>query len=292
MSLDDAPRLDPRAIARAFERASAGYDAHAVLATAAASELLRRLEFLAFEPSVVLDLGAGTAEGARALRERWRKAQVVALDSSAGMLEAARARLGWRRHFDRVRADGARLPLRAGSVDLVYSNLMLPWAIDLDAQLREIRRVLRPRGYFTFTTLGLDTLRELRAAARELDPAVKTHPFLDMHDIGDALTRAGFEDPVMDVDRYTLTYESLGALARDLRAVGGQGVLIDRRAGLVGRARQERLAAAYERFRNEDRRLPLSCEVIFGQAWCPGEAPPERSRRRETIVPFTSIGRR
>jgi len=292
MSLDDTPRLDPRAIARGFERASAGYDAHAVLARAASAELLRRLELLAFEPAVILDLGAGSGEGARALRERWRAARVIALDASAGMLAVARTRFGWRRRFDRVRADAARLPLRAASVDLVYSNLMLPWTLDLDHQLREIRRVLKPRGYFTFTTLGPDTLRELRAAARELDPDVHTHPFLDMHDLGDALARAGFEGPVMDVDRYTLTYESLRAIGRDLRAVGAQGVLLDRRAGLVGRGRYERLAAAYERFRNEDGRLPVSGEVIYGQAWCPGEAPPERSRRRETVVPIGSIGRR
>ena len=292
MTAGDPFRLEPRPIRRAFEHASVGYDAHAVLAGRVREELLARLELLAFEPAVVLDLGCGTGHGARALKERWRKARVVALDASAGMLRAARRQTSWRRRFARVRADGLALPLAAASVDLVYSNLMLPWSVDLDAQLRELRRVLAPRGYVTFSTLGPDTLLELRAAWSEVDSTAHVHRFLDMHDVGDALVRAGFADPVMDVDRYTLTYPDLARLHADLRGVGSRNALAGRSGGLTGRSRLARVAAAYERHRDAEGRLPASCEIIYGQAWCPGATPPVRGRRGEVVVALDSIRRR
>ncbi len=291
MSAADRSLLDPRAVRREFARASAHYDEHAVVAAKVREEMLARLDLLTVEPDVILDLGTGTGHAARALRERWRKARVLALDAAPAMLREAGKRESWRRRFQRVCADGARLPFRDASVDLVFSNLMLPWSVDLDAQFRELNRILAPRGYVTFSTLGPDTLKELRGAWSEIDLAAHVHRFLDMHDIGDALVRAGFADPVMDVDRYTLTYEALPALFRDLRGVGSRNALVGRAAGLTTRTRLARVASAYERYRVEGR-LPASCEVVYGQAWRPGSAPPVRGRRGEVVVPIGSIGRR
>jgi malonyl-CoA O-methyltransferase len=287
----DEYALDARAIRRAFDGASATYDAAAVLQARVRDELLARLALLGFEPACIVDLGCGTGHASRALRDRWRDARVIALDQSLRMLGTVRARQGWFRRFDRVCADAARLPLRDGSVDLAWSSLMLPWARDPDAVLGEVRRVLAPRGYFTFATLGPDTLRELREAWREIDGAVHVHRFLEMHDLGDALVRAGFADPVMDVERVTLTYPDLGALVADLRATGSVNAALGRPSGLGGRARRRRLEAAYERFRR-DGRLPATCEVVYGQAWAPGERAPIRGRRGEAVVPVGSIGRR
>ena len=94
------------------------------------------------------------------------------------------------RPFARVCADAARLPLPDGSVDLILSNFMLAWT-DPELVFAEFRRVLAPRGLLTFTSLGPDTLRELRAAWAQVDSHRRVHPFLDMHDIGDALVHAG-----------------------------------------------------------------------------------------------------
>ncbi len=255
-------------------------------------QMLARLALVAFVPSVVVDLGCGTGHGARALRRRWPRARVVALDRASGMLRAARAQSSWLRGFERVQGDALRLPLRSGSVDLIYSCLMLPWVADLDATLAEARRVLSPRGYFTFATLGPDTLMELRGAWAEADRVPHVHRFLDMHDVGDALLRAGFVDPVMDVDHFQLTYPSTRALMRDLRAVGGSNALAGRRAGLTGRGRLAAVEAAYQRRRDRDGRLPATVEVVYGQAWCPGGEPPVRRRRGEALIPIESLRRR
>jgi len=286
----DPLRLDRRALSRHFERASRTFDAHAVLASRVREELLSRLDLVAFEPRVVLDLGCGTAHAARALKRRWPKARVLALDRSSAMLARAAAQSSFLRRFERACADAVALPIASGAVDLVFSSLMLPAIDALDAALAEARRVLSARGYFTFATLGPDTLRELRAAWAAADGGAHVHRFLDMHDVGDALVRAGFADPVMDVERVTLTYRDVRALVADLRAVGASNALAERRRALTGRRRWAIVEAKYAR--DADGRLPASCEVVYGQAWCPGTTPPIRSRRGEVVVPLERLRRR
>jgi malonyl-CoA O-methyltransferase len=208
------------------------------------------------------------------------------------MLRAAAAQRSWRRPFDRLRADACRLPLRAGAVDLAFSCLLLPCTDDLAAVLGEVRRVLSPRGYFTFATLGPDTLAELRGAWSEADARPHVHRFLDMHDVGDALVRAGFADPVMDVDRVRLTYASTDALCADLKALGATCALAGRRRALTAPSRLAALARAYERHRDAGGRLPATCELVYGQAWCPGATPPLRTRRTEAVIPIEQLRRR
>jgi malonyl-CoA O-methyltransferase len=169
-----------------------------------------------------------------------------------------------------VCADAERLPLADGSVDLILSNLMLQWC-NPDHVFAEFRRVLAPHGLLSFTTLGPDTLRELRSAWREVDSRTHVNQFIDMHDIGDALVRGGFASPVLDVERYTLTYLDVRRVAADLKATGAHNATMGRARGLTGRRQFAALQAAYEGFR-QDGRLPATYEVVFGHAWTPGTA--------------------
>lgn len=282
--------LDKAAIRRYADRASAGYDEAAVLARELRAAMLRRLDYVAFTPSAVLDLGCGTGDGAIALAARWPGARVVAVDFSRAMLEAVGRRDGAAR-IERLRAEAEDLPLPDEAFDLVFSNLMLPWCEDVDAVFAEVARVLAPRGLFTFTTLGPDTLVELRAAWRAVDDAEHVHPFTDMHDLGDGLVRAGLSEPVLDVSRYTLTYPDTDALMLDLKAIGAQNAAGSRIRGLTGRGRITAMAEAYEPFRS-DGLLPATWEAVFGQAW--GATPAQRSRRagEEFAVPVSAIPRR
>jgi malonyl-CoA O-methyltransferase len=170
--------------------------------------------------------------------------------------------------------------LAEGSVDLILSNFLLPW-IDPDAVFSEFRRVLAPRGLLSFTSLGPDTLRELRSAWAQVDSSSRVHPFIDMHDLGDALVRAGFAAPVLDVERYTLTYTDVSRLAADLRAVGARNAASDRPKGLTGPRKFAAMQSAYEIHRR-DGRLPATYEVVFGQAWAP--AAPQRIRGEDRIA--------
>ena len=165
----DEYRLDIPRVRRSFDRAAATYDAAAVLHAEVRGNLLARLDLMALTPRVVLDAGAGTGHAARALKRRYPKARVIALDSSQRMLQAARRQQSWLRPFDRVCADAGHLPVADATVDLIISNLMLQWC-NPDQIFAEFRRVLAPHGLLCFTSLGPDTLRELRSAWRSKLP--------------------------------------------------------------------------------------------------------------------------
>jgi malonyl-CoA O-methyltransferase len=254
-------------VRRSFDKASGSYDAAAVLQTQVRDLLLERLDLTDLSPRLAMDAGAGTGHASRALKRRYPSAYVIALDSSLGMLRAAGRQQSWLRPFGRLCADAARLPLPDGTVDLIVSNLMLQWS-DLDAVFPEFRRVLAPRGLLTFTTFGPDTLRELRAAWLQVDSHSRVSPFMDMHDIGDALVRAGFAAPVLDVERYTLSYTDVHRLAADLKAIGAHNATSNRPKGLTTPRKFAAMRAAYETHRR-DGRLPATYEVVFGQAWAP-----------------------
>lgn len=262
--------LDTLRVRRSFDRAATTYDAAAVLHAEVRDSLLKRLDLMALTPRVVVDAGAGTGHGCRALIRRYPKALVIALDSSQRMLHVAGRQQFWLRRFARVCADAVRLPFADGSVELILSNLMLQWC-NPDAVFAEFRRVLAPHGLLSFTTLGPDTLRELRSAWGEVDSRSHVNQFIDMHDLGDALLRSGFAAPVLDVERYTLTYLDLRRVAADLKAVGAHNATRGRPKGLTGRRQFAAVQTAYEAFR-QDGRLPATYEVVFGHAWTPAAA--------------------
>jgi malonyl-CoA O-methyltransferase len=264
--------LDPRRIAATFGAAAGHYDAAAVLQSEVGAELVERAALLTHEPARIVDVGAGTGRLTAQLRKRLR-CETIAIDLSLGMLQSAKRHAGWWKPFARVQGDAAALPLADQSVDLVFSNLCLQWCDDLPAALLSMRRVLRPGGWLLFSTFGPDTLKELRAAFSAVDDAPHVHRFLDMHDVGDAVLAQGFADPMLDVEHYTLTYASVTALMRDLKAIGARNAHRDRRRGLMGRQALRALEAAYEPLRH-DGKLPASYEVVFCQAQAPQAGAP------------------
>jgi malonyl-CoA O-methyltransferase len=262
-----------------------------VLQARVREQLLERLELVNIEPDVVLDVGCGTGQAIPALMKRYPGARVLAVDLAEGMLQRARGQRRWWRRPAVLCADAAALPLPDESADLVFSNLMLQWCNDLDAVFREFRRVLKPRGLLSFTTFGPDTLTELRAAWRAVDGDVHVNRFLDMHDVGDAMVRAGLAEPVMDLDYFRLTYPRVLDLMRDLKAIGAHNVAAGRRRGLTGRARLRAVTEAYEQHRR-DGRLPATWEVVYGQAWGPLARPERPAAGGEITFALDRIGRR
>jgi malonyl-CoA O-methyltransferase len=284
---NDRYRLDKRRVRATFDRAAPGYDAAAPLQHEVCDRLLERLDLVRLAPRRVLDAGAGTGRGMRGLRRRYRRAELYGLDLSPAMLREARRRAGWWRRPSWVCADLEYLPFADATVDLLFSNLALQWCNDLGRTLRGFRRVMAPGGLLMFTTFGPDTLRELRTAWREADADhVHVNAFLDMHDIGDALLRAGFSGPVMDMEMITVTYPHPGRLMADLRAIGATNANAGRERGLTTRARLRAVEAAYERFRLPDGVLPATYEVIYGHAWAPPVAAAGPAGRPERHIPI------
>ena len=294
MQPDDPCFPDPNRVRRRFERAASTFDQAAVLHDRVREQLLERLDLVDLSPDIVLDVGAGTGRAVAGLRKRFRGARLIAIDLSTAMLrQMPRSRFGLTpRRVNKVCADAAALPLADASVDVIFSNLCLPWCPDPDAAIGEFRRVLKPRGLLLFSSLGPDTLRELRDAWAAVDRDAHVHRFFDMHDIGDALVRAGLGEPVLDVERFTLTYPNLNAVTDDLKAVGARNSASGRFNGLTGRNRFGQFAAEFEKCRT-DGRLPLTCEVVFGTAWAAASSRPDRgSGSAEIRVAIDTIGGR
>jgi len=260
-------RLDKRVVREAFERAAPRYDEYAVLQREIGTRLIEHLEPIRLSPDLVVDVGAGTGGLTRLLNKRFRGSRVITLDFAPAMLMEAKRkspRLFRKQSF--VCGDAEHLPLLPASIDLVLSNLALPWCDELDGVLREFSRILVPGGLLIFSTLGPDTLRELRASWSAADSYPHVNVFMDMHDIGDALVRTGFSDVVVDVERLTMTYGNVRALVRDLKACGNHNATIGRCRALTGRGRWQTMATAYEEFRS-DGVLPASYEVVYAHAW-------------------------
>jgi malonyl-CoA O-methyltransferase len=271
MSGETAPppfELDRRAVVRSFSRAAPHYEAAASLQRRVRSELLERLQYFRLDPQRVLDLGAGAGQAAQLLHQHFGHAQVLAIDIAEGMLRAMpRKRWPWRRPgFVRICADAGALPLAARSVDLIYSNLMLQWCDRPDAVFRELARVLKPGGVLLFSTFGPDTLNELRSAWAAADDHSHVSLFADMQQLADGLMRAGFAEPVTDLEHYRLHYPDPHALMRELKQLGARNATRSRTRGLTGRARMQTMLDAYERVRTPAG-LPATFEVIFGAAF-------------------------
>ncbi len=262
--MSDTFALDRRHFRRAVDRAAATYEDHDVLHREVEQELLSRLDFYLDKPTRVVDLGAGTGRGAALLKKRYGKAEVIAIDLSLPMLRRSRRSL--LRPVTRVVGDAACLPLADHSVDVVHSNLCFQWCNDLDTLFAECARVLRPGGFLVFSTFGPDTLCELRAAWAEHDAAAHVGRFLDMHDVGDIVLNAGLYDPVLDVSRYTLTYDSPKGLLDDLKGLGATNADVTRRRTLTGKVRYRKMLDAYEKQR-VDGRIPATWEIVTAHAW-------------------------
>ena len=265
--MNDLTSYKQQAVQKSFGRAAKTYDEAAVLQREVATRMLERLDYIKASPKRILDLGCATGEYSARLARMYKKAQVISLDIAEPMLKEVRRRSTWWYPIDRVCGDIQALPIADNSVDLIFSSLALQWCGSLDAAFSEFRRVLKPGGFVMFSTFGPDTLKELRASWAEVDDERHVHDFVDMHDIGDEMLRAGLSQPVMDVETLTLTYNDAYALMRELKDIGAHNIAKQRNRNLTTRSRLKAVVNAYEQFRI-DGVLPASYEIVYGHAWC------------------------
>ena len=268
----DQYHIDKVRVRASFNRAANTYDAAAVLQKRVREEMLSRLDLVNIKPKAILDAGCGTGHGSFALQKRFSKANIVSLDLAFNMLQQTKLQRPWlqkclqkmlhQQHL--LCADIENLPITSNSMGLVWSNLAIQWCNDLDGAFSELARVLQPEGLLMFSTFGPDTLKELRAATTNGHTHVSR--FIDMHDIGDALIRAGFSTPVLDVEHYTLTYDDVKSVMTDLKGIGAHNATAGRARGLQGRGFLQNLVQNYEQFRVAGK-LPATFEVVYGHAW-------------------------
>lgn len=281
--------VDREQVGRRFSRVAASYDQGDFFAREVDRRMQERLDYVNLKPQRILDLGCSRGGSFPALAERYPDAALIGLDVSPAMLAANRPqKSGWRRWLGLGKdssplslvGDAANLPLLPRSVALVWSNLLLHWLDDPIPALAEAHRVLEVGGLLMFSTLGPDSLKELRSSFS--DGYAHTQRFADMHDLGDMLVGCGFADPVMDMEVITLTYDDMDSMLAELRAAGSMCAMKARRHGLTGRRSWEVARSSYEKLRSNGK-LPATFEIVYGHAW---KAAPKQTPDGRAIVRF------
>lgn len=280
--------LDKIQVRRSFQRAAAGYDEAAVFQRRMVDELVDRLVFIKLDPAYIVDVGCGTGYALPGLQHRFPNAQLVMLDFASNMLQRFSASLPVRARS--ICGDAESMPITSHSVDMVFCNAALHWC-SFDVVFNEFLRVLKPQGLLTFATFGPDTLKELRAAWRQVDADAHVHDFTDMHHIGDALVRCQFTMPVLDVDYATVTHKDLSSALRDLKPLGAGSAMKNRSRGLLGKKKYQKLEQACEGFRNEHGLLESTCEIVYGHAWAPEQLNISETGG-EVAIPLSQLHRR
>lgn len=179
----------------------------------------------------------------------------------------------------------AEAELPAAAVQLLWANMMLHAVADPPALMARWRRAVAVDGFLMFSTLGPDTLIELRTLYRELGWGAMAPPFIDMHDLGDMLVQAGFADPVMDQEKLVLTWATPEAMLAELRGLGGNADPA-RHAGLRTPRWQRRLLDALRERAGPDGRLAQSFELVYGHAFNP---PPRHKVAAQTELPLADL---
>lgn len=249
----------------AFNKAASHYAEAAFLYRATGERLLSRLDYMRCNPQVILDAGCGLGNLSEKLLECYPKAQIVALDFSENMMK-----IGKENHvapsINRVIGNMLNLPLQSESVDMIFANQSIQDVEDLTGLFLAFHRVLKPEGVLLFSTLGPDTLKELKAAWSSVDTYGHIREWKDLHVLGDALMSQQFIQPVMDREEIVVHYKSPATLLKDLKDQGSYNVHPLRRKGLMGVDARDYLFYQLEQ-QKKDEKIALTYEVVYGQAW-------------------------
>lgn len=267
---EDIIRPFDRAIVRRHrDRAAPGLARHDFLLREIGERLGERIGGIRRDFPRVLDLGAHDGAMADYLGPAGRD-MVVQCDLSPAMTAA-----NGHAHL-RVVADEEWLPFAPESFDLAVSNLSLHWVNDLPGALAQVRRALKPDGFFLGALLGGDSLFELRRCLMDAELKVegglspRISPMADIRDAGNLLTRAGFALPVADSDTLTVSYANAFELMKELRGMGESNAVAERRKGFSRRATLLEAAAIYAKdFAEDDGRVTVTFQVLYLGGWTP-----------------------
>jgi malonyl-CoA O-methyltransferase len=257
-----------------------------------ARRMAERLQIMKRVPTVVIDWWSRSGASSELLRAAYPKAQQLRVEPAAVMQQPPKAAAPWWSAQRWRSADAvAESSVPDGQAQLLWANMMLHAVADPGALLAQWRRALSMEGFVMFSTLGPDTLRTLRETYREAGWGVAHAPFVDMHDLGDMLVRAGFADPVMDQEMLRLTWATPAALRAELRSLGLNADPA-RCAGLRTPRWRARLDAALveraHQHTENDGRIALEFEIIYGHAFNP---PPRLAVAGETRLSAADLQR-
>ena len=253
-----------------------------------------RLQWIRLQPKRWVDWEPvnGGMETHSLIRARYPQAKCWVLEDCASRLQTfkqALAKPWWQRwrHDPVAFLRKTELAQQAHVADMLWANMALHTASDPTSVLRAWHALLATDGFLMFSSLGPDTLRELQPIYQAKGWGAPSHAFTDMHDWGDMLVQAGFAEPVMDMERITLTYATPAELVDDLRLLG-RNLYHQRFPAMRGRAWKHELEQSLWSLAQPEQqdRLVVTVEVIYGHALKPV---PKVALSERTSVPLAQM---
>ena len=267
-------------IRESFNRRADTYDNYAIIQKEVAGRIFDRLSGIKIQPKSILDLGCGTGFLTQKISALYPDAKIIPLDFSEEMLRICRSKVN---KANPICADIENIPINESCFDLIISSLTFHWATDLYSIFLKIHELLKNDGCFLFSSIGPDTLFELRGALSKIDKQERVNRFIDMHHYGDALLKIGFSDPVVDNEKIIVEYRSFSDVLKSLKKIG---------ANTVEKISKKRLSkndfkTAQDAYNiDENSNYPVTYEVLYGLAW---KKTPSNPKINEGVIPIKPI---
>ena len=267
-------------IRESFNRRADTYDNYAIIQKEVAGRIFDRLSGIKIKPKSILDLGCGTGSLTQKISALYPDAKIVPLDFSEEMLRICRSKVS---KVNPICADIENIPIIESRFDLIISSLTFHWATDLYSTFLKIHELLKDDGCFLFSSIGPDTLLELREVLSKIDKQDRVNRFIDMHHYGDALLKIGFSDPVVDNEKIIVEYQSFSDVLKSLKKIGANTVekIADKKL-----TRTDYQSALDGYSMNENSNYPVTYEVLYGLAW---KKTPSNPKINEDVIPIQPI---
>jgi malonyl-CoA O-methyltransferase len=275
--------LDKVKIARSFSRAASSYDSAAYFQRDMGLELLSMLPktLNKGENNYCLDLGCGTGFFYQHLISQYKDINYVGVDIAEGMLNFFQQTLSEsfsdvdvnadlsdeasnnRRLNDfLICTDAENISMKNETIDIVFSNMAVQWSENLPVLFTELNRILKPGGIIGLTTLGPQTLIELKQSWEKVDKHVHVNHFFPLERWADVIHQSGLKIQVKRVLHPKLQFDSVRQLLKELKLIGAHNVNKGQPQGLFGKKYLNAMYSAYEAF-NINGFFPASYEVYF-----------------------------
>ncbi len=242
----------------AFSKAAINYDTHAIFQKEIAEELLKNIRLPLTTrhspPTTILDIGCGTGFLTHDLAKVFPKANIFGCDISHAMLKVASCKLQVARDkkIHLITADGGVLPCKSKTFDIITSNLTYQWLPNLGRAFSEAHRILKPEGVFMFSTLGTETLKELRCCYAEAADRFKKDglpPFMNFADeqtIQSTMKSAGFKIISLERKEIIKTYPDMWTLLKAMKSIGAGNPFKEGDKSLARGSILKKMAEVYE----------------------------------------------
>lgn len=251
--------VNKKLIKNNFSKCAAYYDQYSSIQNLSAARLITKIRANGLKG--ILEIGCGTGNYTRLLRERFPQAKIKALDISSQMCKRAREK-NHQNNIKFIVADAETATFKE-KFDLISSNASLQWFDDLEATLAKYRDLLVEDGMISFSIFGPQTFLELNEVLQEFSGnslSVDAYGFIESKKIEKILKRL-FRGVEVEKKLYQEENMSFTQLLKKIKYTGVRGEALNKK-GLWTAKMLKELDKIY---RQKSKNIVATYEVLFCQ---------------------------